>query len=54
MKLEHSGMRSDNNRSIREVDRNNNMATEGHRSTEWKKPELMSAVEIDKELTGIK
>jgi hypothetical protein len=31
MKLEHSGMQSDSSRSVREADRNNNMATEGHR-----------------------
>jgi hypothetical protein len=54
MKLEHSGMRSDSSRSVREADRNNNMATEGHRSAERKKLELMSATEMDKELADIK
>jgi hypothetical protein len=54
MKLEHSGMQSDISRSIRKEDRNSSMATEGHRSTERKKPELMSAAEMDKELYGLK
>jgi hypothetical protein len=54
MKLEHSGMRSDSNKSVREVDRNNSMATEGHRFAKWKKPELMSVAEMDKELADIK
>jgi hypothetical protein len=31
MKLEHSGMQSDSSRSVREADRHNKMATEGHR-----------------------
>jgi hypothetical protein len=31
MKLEHSGMQSDSSRSVREADRDNKMATEGHR-----------------------
>jgi hypothetical protein len=51
MKLEHSGMRSDSSRSVREVDRHSKMATEGHRK---KSLELMSAAEMDKELADIK
>jgi hypothetical protein len=48
MKLEHSGMRSDSNRSVREANKNSSMATEGHRYTKRKKPKLMSAAEMDK------
>jgi hypothetical protein len=54
MKPKHSGMWSDSSRSVREADRNNSMATEGHRYAERKKTELMSAIEMDKELTDIK
>jgi hypothetical protein len=54
MKLEHSGMQGDCRRSVREVDRDNNMATEGHKHVEWKKPKLMSVAEMDKELADIK
>jgi hypothetical protein len=54
MKLEHSGMRSDSSRFAREADRHNEMATEGHRSVEWKSPKVMSTTEMDKELADIK
>jgi hypothetical protein len=54
MKLDTLKMGSDSSRSAREVDRHSKMATEGHRSAEWKKPELMSATEMDRELADIK
>jgi hypothetical protein len=54
MTMEHSGMQSDSNRFSRKADKNNSMATESHKSVERKKPELMSATEIDKELADIK
>jgi hypothetical protein len=54
MKLEHSEMRSDSNKSIRETDRHNKMATGGHKHAEGKSPKLMSATEMDKEITDIK
>jgi hypothetical protein len=54
MKLSTQDCRSDSNRFPREADRDSAMAIEGHRSTERKSPELMSTVEMDKELVNIK
>jgi len=54
MKLDTLRMWSDSNRSAREVDRNSRMATEDHKRAEKKSPNLMSAVEMDKELADIK
>ena len=51
MKLEHSGMQSDNNRYFGEANRYNKMATKVRRK---KSPELMSATEMDKALADIK
>jgi hypothetical protein len=47
MKLEHSEMQSDSSRSVREADRHNKMATEGHR----KKSKAEKLVEWDEEET---
>jgi hypothetical protein len=47
MKLEHSGCRSDSSRFAREADRDNKMATEGHR----KKSKAEKLAEWDKEMT---
>jgi hypothetical protein len=54
MKLSTQGFKSDSNKSVREADRHNKMATKGHKSAERKRPELMSATEMDKELADIK
>jgi hypothetical protein len=54
MKLSTQDCRSDSSKSVREADRHNNMATERHKHAERKKPELMSAAEMDKELADIK
>jgi hypothetical protein len=54
MKLSTQDCRSDSIRFARRVDRDSTMVTEGHRSVERKKPELMSAAEMDKELADIK
>jgi hypothetical protein len=54
MKLETLGMQSDINKSVRGADKYSKMATEGHRHAEKKKLEMMSATEMDKELTDIK
>jgi hypothetical protein len=53
MTLEHSRMQSDSNRFSRKEDRKNNMATEGHKSAKRKKPKMMNAAEMDKELADI-
>jgi hypothetical protein len=54
MKLEHSGMKSDISRSVREADKHGKMATEGHKHAEKKSSKMMSEIEMDKELTDIK
>jgi hypothetical protein len=48
------GLQSDSNRFARRADRDNTMATEGHRYAERKNPELMSATEREKELADIR
>jgi hypothetical protein len=48
MKLDTLRMQSDSNRSAREIDKHNKMATEGHKHDEKKSPKLMSATEMDK------
>jgi hypothetical protein len=45
---------SDSNRFSRRVDRDTNMATEGHRYVERKNLDLWSQEVIDEELTDIK
>jgi hypothetical protein len=47
-------LQSDSNRFSRREDRDNNMATEGHRYAERKNPELMSTTEREKELADIR
>jgi hypothetical protein len=54
MKLSTQDFRSDSSRFARMADRNNSMATEGHKHDERKKPELMSTTKMEKELTDIK
>jgi hypothetical protein len=54
MKLEHSGMKSDSGRSVREENKHGKMATEGHKHAENKSSKMMSTTEMDKELADIK
>jgi hypothetical protein len=54
MKLSTQDFRSDSSRFARMADKNNSMATEGHKHAEKKSAKLMSAAEMDKELTDIK
>jgi hypothetical protein len=54
MNLEMLRMQSDSSRFSRKVDRDNNMATEGHRHAERKIPELMSETKRGKELANIR
>jgi hypothetical protein len=51
MKLEHSGMQSDSNRSVREVDRHSTMVTEDRRHAGRKKSKVEKLAEWDEEET---
>jgi hypothetical protein len=54
MRLETLGVQSNSSRFSRRADRDNNMATKGHRYAERKNPELMSTAERGKELADIR
>jgi hypothetical protein len=57
MKLEHSGMQSDSSKSVREADKDNKMATEGHRKkikakklAEWDEEETRKLYELKEDI----
>jgi predicted translin family RNA/ssDNA-binding protein len=53
MKLEHSGIKSDSSRSVREADRHSKMATKGHRKKS-KAENLAKEAEMDRDLYELK